>query len=365
MHGRVREHFAVLDSRELIPRHERARELRVVSGQRLIRVVERIAREELRAWSGHRVEARLHESLIEHLRERKGVLCQPAAEILPIRVREFVEEWLDGRIDRDSSGRKNAEPRVLVGHGRDNRPAKVFPQSFVAREKENLVAPNRASDGAAKLIPREVRFRVHVEVVARIERVVPVVLERASTEHVGAGFRDRIDLAANVPAELRAVAVGLDAELAHGLHPERGPGSAAGRSIGEIVQQRAVEQVDVRPRVLPVHAHGEAVRDDRAVVPMWKHGDPRLQRNEVGEVAAVDGQSIDRTAIHQKAQFGASEIERRRFSLHGDLVSARRLHGDRNGGLLGHRQPEACARVRSESGQGSPEGCIHPRASRR
>src|SRR5678815_206006 len=99
-------------------------------------------------------------------------------------------------------------------------------------------------------MPRKVRFRVAVEVVARIEGVVPVVLERASPKHVGAGFRDCVDLAADVPAELRTVTVRLDAELADGFHPERRPGGAAGRTVGEIVQQRAVEQVDVRARIL-------------------------------------------------------------------------------------------------------------------
>jgi hypothetical protein len=257
------------------------------------------------------------------------------------RAREFVEVRLDGRIDRDSAGRKNTEPRVVVRYRRDNRPAQVLLQPLVAREKENPVASNRSSDGAAELIPRELGFPVRVEVVARIERVVPVVLERASTKHVGSGFRDRVDLAADVPAELRAVAVGLDTELPHGFHPERGAGGAAGRAIREVVQQGAVEQVDVRARILPVHAHREAVRDDRSVVAMWKHRDTGLQSHEVGEVPAVDGQPIDGAAIHQKTQFAASEIERWRFRLHGHLVGARRLHGDRDGGLLGDREPEA------------------------
>ena len=67
-------------------------------------------------------------------------------------------------------------------------------------------------------------------------------------------------------AEFGAVRVRLDAELADRLHAERGAGGAAGRAVGEVVLQRAVEQIDVRARVLAVDAHPQAVRDDRAAV---------------------------------------------------------------------------------------------------
>ena len=92
----------------------------------------------------------------------------------------------------------------------------------------------------------EVGLRAGVEVVPGVERVVAVILEQAAVEAVGAGLGQHVDLAARVAAELGAVGVGLHAELADALHAERGAGGAAGRTVGEVVLQRAVEQVDVR-----------------------------------------------------------------------------------------------------------------------
>ena len=115
-------------------------------------------------------------------------------------------------------------------------------------------------------------------------------------------MRDHVDLAADVAAELGAVGVRLDTELAHRLHAERGAGGAAGRAVGEVVEQRAVEQVDVRARILPVHAHRQSVRDDRSVVPIRERRHPGLQRHQVGVVAPVDRNLLDRPAIDEVAE---------------------------------------------------------------
>ena len=62
-----------------------------VGRQPLIGVVERVAREELRAVRQHGVDARLEEVLIEPLIERERVAGQPAAEVLAVGARELVE----------------------------------------------------------------------------------------------------------------------------------------------------------------------------------------------------------------------------------------------------------------------------------
>ena len=168
-----------------------------------------------------------------------------------------------------------------------------------------------------------------------------MVLERASAEPVGAGFRDRVDLAADVPAELRAVAVGLDAELAHRFHPERGAGGAARRAVGEVVQQRAVEQIHVGARVLPVHAHREPVRDDRPLSRCGNTETPGCSAIRSVKFRPLTGiRSMARRST-RKLNSPLREIERWRFRLHGHLVGAPACMVDRDGGLLGDREPEA------------------------
>ena len=84
--------------------------------------------------------------------------------------------------------------------------------------------------------------------------------------------------------------------------PERRARGAARRAVREVVLQRAVEQVDVRAIVLPVDAHAEAVRHDRAAVARRVRQHARLQQREVGEVAAVERQRLDRLLADQEAQ---------------------------------------------------------------
>ncbi len=64
---------AVFAGEELVARHEEARELRVVGRQELIRIVERVAREELMAGAGVVVDAALREVLVQRLAELEGV----------------------------------------------------------------------------------------------------------------------------------------------------------------------------------------------------------------------------------------------------------------------------------------------------
>ena len=69
----------------------------------------------------------------------------------------------------------------------------------------------------------EVGLLVGVEVVARVERVVAVELVDGAVDVVGAGLGQHVDLAAGVAAELGAVGVRLDAELADRSVPSAVP----------------------------------------------------------------------------------------------------------------------------------------------
>ena len=166
--------------------------------------------------------------------------------------------------------------------------------ALVAEEEERAIALDRSADGAAELIAMEVRLvaACRRSSVRRARRCGGT--RTAAGEAVGARLRQHVDLAAGVAAELGTVGVGLDAELADRLHAERGARRAAGRPVREVVLQRAVEQVDVRSRILTVDAHAEPVRDDRAAVAMRKREHARLQQRQVGVVAAVQRQSLDR-----------------------------------------------------------------------
>ena len=108
------------------------------------------------------------------------------------------------------------------------RPAEPLDQRFVADEEERRSVRQRAADRRPELVALKVRLAADVEVVAGVERVVAVKLERAAGEAVRAGLRQDVDLPARVAAELRAVGVRLDAELTNRLrcrapYPRRCP----------------------------------------------------------------------------------------------------------------------------------------------
>jgi hypothetical protein len=160
-------------------------------------------------------------------------------------------------------------------------------------------------------------------VVARVEGVVAVVEVGAAVAVVGPRLGHGVDLPAGVAAELGAVGVGLDAELADGLGAEGGAGGAARGTVGEVVERRAVEQVHVRPRVLAVDAHGEAVGDHRAPVAVRVGDDPRLQEREVGVVAAVQREVADRVLVHEIAELAGTGLDQRRLGGDGDRLVGR------------------------------------------
>ena len=74
----------VFRRRELVARNERSRELWKVRRQPLLRIVERVAAEELRVVGQDRIHAQLREVLIERLIEGEGEAGQTAAQVLAV-----------------------------------------------------------------------------------------------------------------------------------------------------------------------------------------------------------------------------------------------------------------------------------------
>jgi hypothetical protein len=193
--------------------------------------------------------------------------------------------------------------------------------------------PERSADSAAGLVPPEARFAVDVEVVAGVHRVVAVEPEAAAGEPVAARLGQDVDLPAGAAPVLGAVAVRGDAELADGLHAEGRAGGAAGRAVGEVVLQRAVEEVGVGARVLTVDAHRQPVGHDRAVVAIGEHRDAGEELHQVGVVAAVDRDLLDGPLVGQIAEVAGLGAEPGR-ALHGDLLGAADLQRQRDRGAL-------------------------------
>ena len=271
------------------------------------------------------VEPDLEVVLVDRLREREAVGGEASAELLAVRQRELVEVGAHVRAHRHdhraSPGRgQDAAAGRLVGHDGRDRPAEALPQPLVAHEEERAVAAHRAAEGEPELVAAEVRLLHGVEVVAGVEGVVAVELVDAAVEGVGAGLRDDVDLPARAPPELGAVGVRLDAELAHGLRAEGGPGRAPRRAVREVVHERAVEEVHVRARVLAVDARGQAVGDHRPPLAIREGDDPGLQEGEVGVVAAVQGKVANRLRRDEVAELAGAGAHGRDLLGDGDLV---------------------------------------------
>ena len=172
--------------------------------------------------------------------------------------------------------------------------------------------------------------------------------EAGPGELVGAGLGDDVDLAAGGAAVLGAVAVRGEPELADRLHPQRGAGGAAGGAVGEVVLQRAVEQVDVGARVLAIDAHRQAVRHHRAVVAVRKRVDRRQQLHQVGVVAAVDRDLLDGPLVGQVAELAGLRVHARRAA-HGDFLGGADLQREGHRGALADGEAQAGLDQRPEA----------------
>ena len=320
---------AVLAGHELVGGDEGARKLREVGGQVLLRVVERVAHEDLVLRADVLVEPRLHEVLVQRLVEDEVVHRETPAEVRPVGDGEGGQVRRHCGIDghRAHAG-QGATARVVVGHdGRDGA-AEPVPQPLEAYEDERPVVADRRAERGAELVAREVGLRRGIEVVARVEGVVAMVEVAAAVALVGARFRDRVDLPSGAAAELGSVGIGLDPELPDRLGAERGARRASGRPVGEVVERRPVQQVHVGPRVLAVDAHGQPVGDHRASVAMRVGDDAGLQERQVGVVAAVQRQVADRLLAHEIAELAGARLHERRLRGDGDdLIGSPRVEG--------------------------------------
>src|SRR5439155_6845145 len=119
--------------------------------------------------------------------------------------------------------------------------------------EERFVTLDRAAERGPELVARESRLLL-VEEFARVEMVVPKEFVKAAVKIVCAGLGQHINLPARIASELGTIGVRLHAKLAHGFQAKHGSGRTTRGTIGEIIHRRAVEQVDVRAIVLPVHA---------------------------------------------------------------------------------------------------------------
>ena len=135
------------------------------------------------------------------------------------------------------------------------------------------------------------------------------------------------------------------------------PGGAARRAVGEVVQERAVEEIDVGPIVLTVDAHPEPVRHDRPAVARRVGQHARLQQRQVGVVAAVERQRRHRLLVHQIAQFGRLGVDPHGVEAdrHG-FLNPTELQDDRNErDHLADRHDDVGASDGLEASQLSPE----------
>ena len=151
------------------------------------------------------------------------------------------------RARREESGpqaghrRDGAGPGGRARHRLDEVLPGVEPVAFVAGEEERPVFHDRPANRSAKLILAQRRFRQHrshaaieiarrVEVVRRIELVIPEIFEDGAVHSVGARLGDDAHLAARARSVFRGIAARFDAELLDvleaGLQLERGVGLA-------------------------------------------------------------------------------------------------------------------------------------------
>ena len=76
---------------------------------------------------------------------------------------------------------------------------------FVGTEEERLVLYDRAAEGCAKLVVLESRFSwFSVEIVARVELLIPQKIKQRPVKLVGAGTRNNVYNRPAIPSVFRA-----------------------------------------------------------------------------------------------------------------------------------------------------------------
>ena len=190
---------------------------------------------------------------------------------------------------------------------------------LVGGEEEGPSAPDRAAERSAELVLRE-RVRIRrgeLEEVARVERVVPPVLEDLAVKLVGARSGDDVDDRPGHVTVLGTERRVVDLELLDA--PERRLEDE--RAERQVVGRHAVD--DERDSLFAVAG---GVDGDRADSTNRSGGEPGLRRRhrprheqaEIGEVATVQRNLLHRLRRDDVADGGRGAIDERDFGVDDD-----------------------------------------------
>src|SRR4029077_9058459 len=110
--------------------------------------------------------------------------------------------------DRGQCGaRQNSEPRVGVRHERNVTQSQGLAKSFIIREQERLVLPDRAAQRTAENVALKVGNLRLIEKIPGVQRAIPQELVSIAMNLIGAGGGHDIDLCSGALAVLGAVRV--------------------------------------------------------------------------------------------------------------------------------------------------------------
>ena len=154
-----------------------------------------------------------------------------------------------------------------------------------SREKENLVALERAANGASELLLAIVRLE-RQESVGRAKRTVAQVIENCPVHVIGAGLGNDVDHRAPGASLFGAVRIGGDAELLYHFGRELKGSAIPPASLGEecVVVVAAIDEKSIlksakaAEREIAIGGGGEAARILR---------DAGREQGQIGETAAV------------------------------------------------------------------------------
>ena len=205
--------------------------------------------------------------------------------------------------------------------------ALLVTKSFIAAEVERPVLHHRSTEVHAELLAIEERLRCHVatgidarrvEVVARVEPVVAVEVERFAVHRVGPRPGGDVDDRAGIPAVLRAEGRVVDLELGHRVD-RRLEGDLR---VRQVVQVDAVHhEVDGRLPVARRHEGERSLAAQRRAQPrvLRRRAAAGHQRPEVDEMPAVQRNLLDRLLGHDLADRDGRRLDERRRAGHGDV----------------------------------------------
>ena len=181
-------------------------------------------------------------------------------------------------------------------HGSGEQHAFPVAVAFVVAEEEQLVLENRAADAAAELVLHE-RRTIHSRAVAEegvgIQHLVAKVLVQTAVEVVGAALGGDVDHAAGKASELRAVAVGLHAELGNRIRTGDQGHDVAVAIVGRNAIKVGGALVGGAAANLVVAA-GKHVLAGQAALGASLRNHAGSQRNQVQNVAAIERKPLDR-----------------------------------------------------------------------